>query len=727
MTNRLPARALSISILLSSLACQSASRFEYPEARRSEQVDVYHGVQVEDPYRWLEDPDSEETHAWVQAQNALTESQLKRVPERPKIKQRLIELNTYERFGLPLQRAERTFFTRNDGTQDQAVLMLADAEGQNERLLLDPNTFSSDGTVSLASYVPSWDGRLLAFGTSDGGSDWRTWQVLEIETGRVLADTITGNKFGGMQWNAASDGLLYPRYARAEGSDELIAKNEKPDIYLHRLGSDEGRDELVLARPENESLSQSFEFASDRHSMVVSHWQASTGNNELYLFQESGELQLLVGGLDAKYEYIEDDGITMWVKTTLEAPKGRVIALDMGAPARENWRELIPESEHAIDSVNAVGGSLIVNRMVDATSQVQVYDLEGVLRHEVELPGLGSAGGFNGMPSDESTFFVFTSFIHPQTIYRYDIAANQSELFRAPSIDFEFERYYTYQIFYRSLDGRTKVPMFITHRKDIEQNGDTPTYLYGYGGFNISLTPFFSPSNLLWLEMGGVLAVPNLRGGGEYGEAWHEAGTKQQKQNVFDDFKAAAKWLIRNEYTTPRKLAIAGGSNGGLLVGACMTQDPGLYGAALPAVGVLDMLRYHLFTIGWAWAGDYATVDNRNDFHALLAYSPLHNIKPGREYPPTLITTADHDDRVVPAHSFKFGAALQHAQVGKNRILVRISTRAGHGAGKPLSKRIEEQTDIWTFLYDVFEMTHFDPAPLGRRSRSDVHFGSQKR
>jgi prolyl oligopeptidase len=726
MIKRFGASALYLPLFLASLACQNSGGFHYPDARRSAQVDVYHDVEVADPYRWLEDPDSEETRAWVVAQNELTQSQISGIHERSFIHERLRELYSYERFGLPQQRAGRTFFTRNDGVQNQSVLYVADASGGGERLLLDPNTFSEDGTISLAGFEPSWDGRLLAFATSNGGSDWRTWQLLEIETGRILADSITGNKFGGMHWEADSNSLLYTRYARAEGGAELRAKNETPEIYRHRLGSDESRDELVLTRPEQEGVSQGFEFANDRSSLVVSRWQASSGFNELYLYSGIGELRPLAVGLDADYSYIEDNGSTMWVQTTLDSPKGRVIAIDMAAPERDNWREVIAESEHALRGVSAVGGHLIANRMVDATSQIQVYDLEGALKHEVVLPGLGTAAGFGGQLSDTETYFSFTSFIHAPTIYRYEIAANQSSVYRAPDIKFDSDEYYTYQVFYRSLDGRTQVPMFITHRKDVEQDGQTPTYLYGYGGFNVSLTPFFSPSNLMWLEMGGVLAVPNLRGGGEYGEAWHEAGTKRHKQNVFDDFTAAAHWLIRNEYTTPRKLAIAGGSNGGLLVGACMTQNPGLYGAALPAVGVLDMLRYHLFTIGWAWAGDYATVDNRNDFYTLLAYSPLHNVSPGTEYPATLITTGDHDDRVVPAHSFKFAAALQDAQKGNERVLIRIETRAGHGAGKPLSKRLDEAADIWTFLYEEFEMTHFDVLYPTSKNSEDVRFGDER-
>jgi prolyl oligopeptidase len=691
-------------------------------ARVSIHVDEYHGVQVADPYRWLEDPDSYETRTWIEAQNAHTNHFLSGIYGRSTIRERLTELWDYERYGVPFRRAGRTFFSKNDGLQDQSVLYVVDHDGAEPRVLLDPNTLSEDNTVALAGYTPSWDGRYLAYALSDGGSDWRTWHVKVIDTGEDLPDVVTRNKFGGMAWDADSTGLFYTRYDAPEEGTELQAMNAPPDIAYHALGTDESADGVIVRRPEEEGVSQGFRLTEDRSALVVTRWQAATRNNDMMLVPlpatPDSERTPLVEDFDAQYSYVGDDGATIWVRTNLEAPRWRVVGIPMGAPERENWVDVIPEGDDAIQGVSSVGGRLIVTRMKDATSRVSVHWPDGSLERELGLPGLGSCYGFGGEPEDQDTFYSFTSFTHAPTIYRYHIASGESSVYREPELDFDAGQYDTYQVFYRSMDGKTRVPMFITHRRDLELTGDLPTYLYGYGGFNISLTPSFSIPNLVWLEMGGVLAVPNLRGGGEYGEDWHEAGTKLNKQNVFDDFEAAARWLVRNEYTTPRKLAIGGASNGGLLVGACITQNPWLYGAALPAVGVMDMLRYHEFTIGWAWAGDYGTSDDPAEFEALLAYSPLHNIEPGKAYPATLVTTADHDDRVVPAHSFKFAAALQAAQGGDEPILIRIETRAGHGAGKPTAKRIEEATDRWAFLTEVLDFGQKEvdrgESPMGR-------------
>ncbi len=704
-----PFLPVTLALALLSSSCL-IPQFEvvYPQARRSAQLDDYHGVAVADPYRWLEEPDSPETRAWIEAQNELTQGFLATIPERARIRARLTQLWNHERFGTPRARAGRTFFTRNDGLQDQSVLHVIDPGNETPRVLLDPNLLSADGTVSLASWVPSWNGRLLAFSTSDGGSDWRTWRVLDVETGVVDPDAVTRNKFGGFAWAPDDEGYYYTRYERPTGGDELVAPNAPPEIAYHVRGTPEATDQLVVEAPTEEGVSLGFSASSNRDALVLSYWQAATRNVELVyapLPVSPGSPRIRIAeGFDGRYSYVGDDGETLWLSTDVGSPRYRIVAVPLSAPARENWTDLVPESEDAIESVSHVGGRLVVTYLDDAKSRVSVYRTDGTLERELALPGIGSVGGFGGAPEDPETFYSFTSFLQPTTVYRYDVESGRSELFRRPTVDFDFARYEAYQVFFESLDARTRVPMFLVHAKDIPLDGKNPTYLYGYGGFNISLTPSFSVANLVWLELGGVIAIPNLRGGGEYGEEWHEAGTKDQKQNVFDDFSAAARWLIRNEYTTPKKLAIAGGSNGGLLVGACMTQEPWLYGAALPAVGVMDMLRYHRFTIGWAWAGDYGTSDDEHEFRTLLGYSPLHNLREGVAYPATLVTTADRDDRVVPAHSFKFAAQLQHVQAGDAPVLIRIETRAGHGAGTPTSKRIEEAADRWAFLHATLGM-----------------------
>jgi len=701
-------RTLLVLTLPLAGACRSASpELEYPQARRSQQVDVYHGVEVADPYRWLEDPDAEETRAWIEAENALTSSFLARIPERERLRERLTELWNYERYGTPFRRAGRTFYTRNDGLQDQAVLYVVDPDAASPRVLLDPNELSEDNTTSLAGWVPSWGGTLLAYATSDGGSDWRTWRVLDVATGTSLDDVVTRNKFGGMSWAPDDGGLYYTRYvAPAEGA-KLQAKNAPPEICYHVLGTSEEADRVVVSAPEEPGVSQAFGLDQDREALVLARWSAETRHSEVWLAPlpvtpQSERIPLAVG-FDAQFSYVGDDGRTAWLRTDLDAPRYRVVAVPLDAPARENWTELIAESQHALERVSSVGGRLVATYLVDAKSSVVVYRTDGTREREIELPGIGSAGGFEGEREDLDTFYSFTSFLEPPTIYRYDLTSGESEVYRQPTVDFDPARFVTKQVFYASKDG-TRVPMFLTHARDVVLDGSNPTYLYGYGGFNISLTPAFSVPNLVWLELGGVLAVPNLRGGGEYGEAWHEAGTKLAKQNVFDDFSAAAHWLIDNGYTGREKLAIGGASNGGLLVGAAMTQEPGLFAAALPAVGVMDMLRYHLFTIGWAWAGDYGTSDDAAEFRALLDYSPLHKLRSGVAYPATMVTTADHDDRVVPAHSFKFAAELQHAHDGANPVLIRIETRAGHGAGKPTAMQIEEAADRLAFLHEVLEL-----------------------
>ncbi len=689
------------------LACQSsAPRRAYPATQRGAVVDEYHGEKIADPYRWLEEADSPETRAWIVQQNELTGAYLAGIPQRERIRARLTELWDYERYELPIQEGGRVFFRRNDGLQNQSVLFVADSASANPRLLLDPNTLSSDGTIALAGFVPSGDGKRLAYGLSDGGSDWRIWKVREVDTGKDLADVVTRNKFGGLSWAADGSGFFYSRYDLPPEGAALSARNAPPDVCFHRLGADEAADTLVVRRPAQEGRSQAFGLAEDGAVLFQSVLDVASRKSELYRvplapadggWAAAGEPQALVQGFDARTFPIGDDGSTVWVQTDLDAPRGRIVAINPLSPAREHWRELVPEAEEAIQGADEVGGKLVVQYLKDAHSLVRVFDRNGLEQGEVALPGLGTAGGFSGDREDGDSFYSFTSTTQPSAIYRLDLANLQSKLYRKSPLKFAPEDYVTEQVFCTSADG-TRVPMFLTRKKTLARDGRAPTYLYGYGGFGVSITPGFSVPNLVWLELGGLLAIPNLRGGGEYGEAWHAAGTKLAKQNVFDDFIAAAEWLSANGWTTSEHLSIGGRSNGGLLVGACMTQRPELYGAALPAVGVLDMLRYHKFTIGWAWAGDYGTADDPAQFQALRAYSPLHNVRPGAHYPATLVTTADHDDRVVPAHSYKFTAALQAAQAGEDPILIRIDTRAGHGAGKPTTMLIEEWADCWAFL-----------------------------
>jgi prolyl oligopeptidase len=688
------------------LACRAAApRPAYPPALRAEVVDEYHGEQVADPYRWLEEPDTSATRAWIAAQNELAEAYLAEIPARARIRARMTELWDHERYELPVQEGGRVFFRRNDGLQNQSLLFVVDAPGANPRVLLDPNGLSEDGTIALAAFAPSSDGQRLAYALSDGGSDWRTWRVRAVDTGADLADEVV-SKFGGVAWAADGTGFFYARYDVPPPGTELSARNAPPDVCFHRLGTPASADSVVARRPAQPGRSQSFSLSEDGTVLFQSVLDVASRKNELYRialasadggWRAAREPEALVQGFDARTFPIGDDGATLWAQTDLDAPRGRIVAINPLTPAREHWRELVPEATEAIEGADEVGGKLVVQYLRDARSLVRVFDRTGAELLEVELPGLGTTAGFTGDREDADTFFSFTSYTTPTEIWRLDLASGKSELWRRSALRFEPSDYETEQVFYPSPDG-TRVPMFLTRKRGLAPDGRVPTYLYGYGGFGVSITPTFSVPNLVWLELGGLLAVANLRGGGEYGEAWHEAGTKLAKQNVFDDFIAAAEWLNASSWTCPERLAIGGRSNGGLLVGACLTQRPELFGAALPAVGVLDMLRYHTFTIGWAWAGDYGTADDPAQFRALRAYSPLHNVRAGTRYPPTLVTTAERDDRVVPAHSFKFAAALQAAQASPEPILIRIETRAGHGSGKPTAMQIEEASDLWAFL-----------------------------
>lgn len=672
----------------------------YPDTEKVKHSDNYHGMEISDPYRWLENPDSEPTRAWIEAQNKVTAGYLKQIAARDKIKQRLTQLWNYEKYSSPFKRNRRYFYFKNDGLQNQSVLYTLESLDDKGEILLDPNTLSEDGTVALAGLSISDDGKWLAYGLSTAGSDWVEYRVRNIETTEDCSDRLQWIKFSGASWTKDGRGFFYSRYDEPNEQTKLEDVNYYQKLYYHRLGTKQAEDTLIYHRPDQKEWGFNGSVTEDGKYLIISVWLGTDRQNLIFyqnLEQSESKVVELIDRFEASYRAIDNDGDTLWVMTDLDAPRGRIIAIDLHNPDQANWREIVPEAAETLESVTLLNNWFVVKYLQDARSQIKIFNLDGNLIREVELPGIGSAGGFSGKRHDTETFYTFTSFTTPATIYRYDLKTGESKLFRQPQVDFKPEEYQTQQVFYSSFDG-TKIPMFITHKKGIELDGNNPTYLYGYGGFNISLTPSFSVSNLAWIEMGGIYAVPNLRGGGEYGEAWHQAGMKDKKQNVFDDFIAAAQWLIERKYTNNNKLAIAGGSNGGLLVGACMTQRPELFAAALPAVGVLDMLRFHKFTIGWAWCPEYGDPDREEDFKTLYSYSPLHNLREGTSYPATMIITADHDDRVVPAHSFKFAAALQAAHRGQNPVLIRIETKAGHGAGKPTSKIIEEASDKWAFL-----------------------------
>lgn len=674
--------------------------FVYPSSRKDDQVDDYHGTKVADPYRWLEDPDSAETKAWVEAQNKVTFGYLGEIPAREQIKQRLTQLWDYEKFGIPFKQGNRYFYFKNDGLQNQSVLYTLTSLDAEPRVLIDANTLSEDGTIALSGLAISEDGKLMAYGLSTSGSDWTEWKVREVETSSDRTDHLQWVKFSGASWTHDTQGFFYSRYDEPNEATILEDVNYYQKLYYHKLGTPQSEDILVYHRPDQKEWMFGAGVTEDGRYLIISVDRGSEPKN-LVLYKDlqtpDSPIVELISEFEANYSLIDNDGSLFWFRTDLEAPRGRVIAIDINNPARENWKEIIPQAAETLESLGLLNNQFVADYLKDAQSSIKIFELDGSFVREVELPGIGSAGGFGGKRYDTETFYSFTSFTTPATIYHYDMVSGESTIFRQPKVDFNPENYETKQVFYSSKDG-TRVPMFITHKKGLQLDENNPTLLYGYGGFNVSLTPYFSVTNLVWMEMGGVHALPNLRGGGEYGEDWHQAGTKLNKQNVFDDFIAAAEWLIENKYTRPEKLAISGGSNGGLLVGACMTQRPDLFGAALPAVGVMDMLRFHKFTIGWAWCSDYGSPDTPEEFKALYAYSPLHNLKPGTAYPATMITTADHDDRVVPAHSFKFAAALQAAHAGEKPVLIRIETKAGHGAGKPTAKIIEEIADEWAFL-----------------------------
>ncbi len=673
---------------------------KYPPARLGDTVDDYHGVKVADPYRWLEDPDSAETRAWLEAENKITFGYLEGIPARLKIRERLTRLWNYERFGIPFREGGRYFYTRNDGLQNQSVLYTADSLDGAPRVLIDPNTWSADGTVALAGYAVSPDGQWIAYGVSSGGSDWTEWRVRDVVTGNDLPDLVQWVKFSGASWTKDGAGFFYSRYDAPDEKSKLQSQNYFQKLYYHKRGTLQSADVLVYERKDQKEWGFGGGVTEDGRFLGISVWQGTDVRNRFFykeLAKPDSPVVELLPELEASYSFLGNVGDVFYFKTDLNAPRGRVIAIDIRRPERAAWREVLPQAAETLEFASLLGGRLVAGFMEDAASKVSVYSLDGRLDRVVALPGLGSVAGFGGHADDPETFFLFTNFVTPGAIYRYDVATGQQTPFRSPKVDFDPDRFEVQRVFYTSKDG-TRVPMFLAHRTGLKLDGNNPVYLYGYGGFNASSTPYFSVANLVWMEMGGVYALACIRGGGEYGEEWHQAGMKLKKQNVFDDFIAAGEWLIAQKYTSTPKLAIGGGSNGGLLVGACLTQRPDLFGAAVPEVGVMDMLRVPKFTIGWAWVSDFGSPDNPEDFKAIRAYSPLHNLKPGTRYPATLITTADHDDRVVPAHSFKFAAALQAAQAGPAPVLIRIETRAGHGGGKPVAKQIEEIADIWSFL-----------------------------
>ena len=700
-----PIRFALLVCLLAGVAQQMIKTNTYPVARKGDQIDDYHGVKIADPYRWLEDLDSTETRAWVEAENKLTFGFLESISGRTAIKDRLTKLWNYEKYGTPFKEGNRYFYTRNSGLQNQAVLYTVMALDAQPQMVLDPNTLSADGTVAVSGLQVSPDGKLLAYSLSASGSDWQEWKVRDVATSKDLPDHLKWVKFSGVSWTRDGKGFFYSRYEEPK-SDTLKGTNYFQKVYYHKLGTPQAEDLLVYERPDQKDWLFGGTVTEDGNYLVITIYQGTDVKSRVYykdLKAKEAPVVKLLDDFDAAYNFIGNEGSRFWFQTDLQASRGKVIEVDVSKPERNNWKVVVPEGKEALQATSFVNHKFILNYLKDAYTTVKIYDTAGKLVNEVTFPGIGSAEGFGGKATDKETFYSFTGFTTPTTIYRYDMTTGKSTVFRQPKVDFNPADFETKQVFYTSKDG-TKVPMFITHKKGVKLDGNNPTYLYGYGGFSVSLSPAFSVGNLVWMEMGGVYAQPNLRGGGEYGEEWHRQGMKLKKQNVFDDFIAAAQWLIDNKYTSTPKLAIGGGSNGGLLVGAALTQRPDLFGAALPAVGVMDMLRFQTFTIGWAWVSDYGSSDNADEFKALYAYSPLHNIKPGTSYPPTLITTADHDDRVWPGHSFKFAAALQAAQAGPAPVLIRIETKAGHGVGKPTTKIIEDIADRWAFLVKTLEM-----------------------
>jgi prolyl oligopeptidase len=682
----------------------ATQKYTYPPARQGDVVDDYNGTKVPDPYRWMEDADGPETVAWVNAENKLTRDFLDGVPDREAIEKRLTELWNYPRYSLPYKKGGRYFFTKNDGLQNQSVLYWQKTLESEPAVVIDPNALSEDGTIAVSAASYSEDGKLLGYGLSSKGSDWQQIKIRYVETGKDFDETLDWCKFASIAWKHDQSGFYYDRYPE-KGTVPEEDQNAYNRVYWHTLGTPQSSDVLVYEDPGHKDWGFG-PFVTDDGKylgLYVSH--GTDPRNGIYYreIEKGGDFVKLLAVEEAKFEPIDNIGTVWYFNTDLDAPRGRVIAIDVANPDRANWRQVIPQSEDVLHYARMVNNQLVVAYLHDAHHVVKIYNTTGEFARDIALPTIGSVFGLTGERKDTEMFFAFTSFLYPTTAFRYDFKTNDVSVFRHPEIDFDASKYETKQVFYKSKDG-TRVPMFVTHKKGLPLDGNNPTILYGYGGFNIAMIPYFSAANLFWLENGGVYAVANIRGGDEYGEEWHQGGILDRKQNVFDDFIAAAEWLIANKYTSTPRLAIEGGSNGGLLVAACLIQRPDLFGAVICEVPVTDMLRYHKFTVGRYWASDYGTSDKPDQFKFLYAYSPVHNVKQGVTYPPTLITTADTDDRVVPMHGKKFAAALQAADTGENPILIRIETKAGHGGGKPTSKRIEEAADVYAFLFKVFGM-----------------------
>jgi len=684
----------------------------YPPARKGDVVDDYHGTKVADPYRWLEDVDSPETRTWVAAENRVTFAYLEQIPERERIRRRLTELWDYPKYGAPFKKGGRYFFFKNSGLQNQSVLYTQSSLTAEPQVLLDPNTLSSDGTIALSILAFAEDGKTMVYGTSGSGSDWQEFRVRDVGTKQDQIDHLKWIKFSSAAWTHDGAGFFYSRYPEpGSGADPLLEVNHNQKVYYHKLGTDQSADRLIYERPDHPDWGFGVEVSADGQYAVYTVWLGTDRRNRVY-YQDLGAAKQprldapvvrLLDDFDASYGFVGNTGPMFFFQSDNTAPRGRIIAVDTRHPEPAAWREVVPQAPDVIEGSQIVHNTFVVRYLHDAYSQLRLFALDGKPAGAVPLPALGSIVQVTGEPNDTEMFYAFTSFLYPTTVFRHDFTTGRSTVFKAPEIAFDPSKYETVQVFYHSKDG-TRVPLFLTYKKGLKQDGSNPTYLYGYGGFNVNMTPGFSIGVLAWLEMGGVYAQAVLRGGSEYGEDWHQAGMLDRKQNVFDDFIAAAEYLIAEGYTSPPKLAIGGGSNGGLLIGAVLNQRPELFGAALPAVGVMDMLRFHKFTIGWAWVTEYGSADSVGQFPFLQRYSPVHNMKPGAHYPATLITTADHDDRVVPGHSFKYAATLQAAQGGPEPVLIRIETKAGHGAGKPTAKVIEEQTDRWAFLVHNLHM-----------------------
>ena len=693
--------ALSILAPLALIfAADPPTQFKYPAAPTSNQVDDYFGTKVADPYRPLENPDAPESRKWIEAENKITFDFLNTIPERDGIKKRLTEVWDYERFGVPFKEKNRYFFSKNTGLQNQNVLYTTTNFFDKPRELLDPNLLAKDGTIALGGVDVTDDAKLMAYGLATAGSDWQQWKVRDVETGKDRPDLLDWIKFSNASWKKDGSGFFYSRYDKPDEKNKLRSQVYNHKLFFHQLSTPQSQDKLIYERPDQKEWLFNAEVTDDGRYLIITVQRGTDPKNRIFyknLVDPNSKVVELLDKADAEYTFIDNEGPVFAFRTNLNAPLGRIVTINTSKPLPAQIDELVPQSKDKLEAVSTVGSRFVAVYLKDAHSAVKLFKLDGSSDGEIKLPGLGTAGGLTGKRKDRETFYSFTSFTTPTEIFRYNFDKRASELLFKPKVKFNPDDYATEQVFYRSADG-TRVPMFISYKKGMKRDGQNPTYLYGYGGFDISLTPSFSPAILVWMEMGGIFALPNLRGGGEYGEKWHEAGMLHVKQNVFDDFISAAQYLIDNHYTSTPKLAIGGGSNGGLLVGACMTQRPDLYGAALPAVGVMDLLRFEKFTIGWAWTSDYGSADKPDDFPFLFAYSPLHHIAKGCCYPATMITTADHDDRVVPAHSFKFAATLQAAQSCDKPTLIRIETKAGHGAGKPTTKIIEETADRWAFL-----------------------------